>query len=216
MNGVTFGSKHSWRDWHCVLNSWDIPLPDVNEDLITVPGMDGSLDQTEYLAGITYKDRTLKFNLTYIGAPSTFHQKRQEIASLLHGKVARIIMDSDPDYYYEGRCQVENFKAQKAIATFTVSCRCCWKIRRTVTSYTKTLTGSYQSIILYNERRPVVPSISVQYASTIKKGSQTISLAAGTHRPLDLQLVEGLNIIEAKLTNASSGSITIEYQEASF
>ena len=217
MNGVTFGDKHSWRNWHCVLTSWDIPLPDVNEDRITVPGMDGSLDQTEYLSGITYKDRPpLKFHLTFIGPATSYHQKRQEIAEYLHGKICRIIMDTDPDYYYEGRCSVDNFRAGKGIATFEIRCEgVVWKLRRTTTKVTKALTSAYQNIVLHNERRRVVPTITVQYATTIRMNGKTIDLAAGTHRILDFQLGEGMNIMEARLKNTSTGTITVEYQEAS-
>ena len=216
-NSIVFGKKHAWRDWNLVLTDWDIPLPDVNEDEVEIPGMDGALDQTEFLAGATYKNRKLKFTFTYIGAIRTFHQKRQEIAAYLHGKVLPVVMERDPEYYYEGRCTVTKFDADGALATVEITCNAFpWKRRRITTKITRELTGTYQRINLYNERRRIVPTITVQYATTVRMNGKTYELSTGTYRILDFQLSEGLNIMETRLKNASSGTITIEYQEANF
>ena len=216
-NGITFGTKHSWRDWNMVLTSWEISLPDINENSIEIPGMDGKLDQTEILAGATFKNRKIKFTLTYIGSIKSFHQKRQEIAEYLHGRGLKVVMDRDPEYYYEGRCSVTKFKANGAVATVEITCDAFpWKLRRITTKITRNLTGTYQKINLHNERRHIVPAITVQYATTVRMNGTTYDLSAGTHRVLDFQLGEGLNVMEARLKNASAGVITIEYQEASF
>lgn len=218
MIGVWFGNKHSWQDFNLNLSDVDISLPEVDYKLLEVPGMDGVVDQTEALDGEThYKNRTLTLTFTYAAMPSRYHAKRQELANYLHGRRFKIILDSDSDYYYEGRCQVDSFKSSVITATIVVSCNVYpYKLRRITTAVEAALTTQYKTITLHNERRTVIPTITVDYATTVKYNGFTYSLKAGSSRILDLQLHEGITVIDAKLNSAQSGKIKIEYQEASF
>ena len=77
------------------------------------------------------------------------------------------------------------------------------------------LSANYKQLQLPNERRPVVPSITVEQTTTLMWNGNTYTVNTGTHRLLDIQLQAGDNILKAKVPDSDTGSITVEYQEGS-
>lgn len=60
----------------------------------------------------------------------------------------------------------------------------------------------------------MIPTITVAQDTTLLWGGSTIAMSAGTHRRADIRLQGGANILKAKVPSGT-GSITVEYQEAS-
>lgn len=215
MNGISFGAIHSYNNLGIILSSCEIPPAEPKTTYIDVPGADGSLDLTEALGDVVYKMRGCTFKFTVPPGPSTLESKKTEVSNKLNGKTFNITLDKDNDYYYAGRCSVDNYAQDLNIGYITVKAMVKpYKYKQSITTVAENgLTASYKTITLTNDRMKTVPTIIVTEETIVKFGDAEYALSAGTHKILDIQLVEGNNTLEAKLVSAASGSITITYQE---
>ena len=104
----TFSSFHlvpSERPW--------VEAPEVKTNFIDIPGANGSLDYTEALGGLRYKDRTGSWEF-YVqnewGSDPNYAwaQRLSNILGNLHGQYfEKITLVDEPDYYYTGRIWVK-------------------------------------------------------------------------------------------------------------
>ena len=140
-----------------------------------------------------------------------FEEKKTEISNLLNGKSCKITLDTDEDYYYQGRCSVDNHLQDGNLKQFTIKAKVRpYKYRQEVTKVIATLSGATKTVILSNGRKAVVPSIECTNDNTvISFGGATFNLSAGTHKILDIMLAEGDNT----LTVSGTGTVTFMYQE---
>ena len=123
MKGVTFGTKHSYKDFGLILTSKTVNLPDLKTETQDVPGMDGELDLTDAITDdVKFKNRKLSFTFTAIDPVKQFFIVLSEVTNFLHGKRLRVVMDDDKNFYYEGRCKVNQFKTDKRTATIIIDC----------------------------------------------------------------------------------------------
>lgn len=96
----------------------------------------------------------------------------------------------------------------------TVNCD-PWKYKNAKTTVSRSDLGTaYKQLSLPNERRPVIPTITVAQDTTLLWGSSTINISAGDHILPDIRLEAGSNILKAKVASGT-GSISVTYQEAS-
>ena len=217
IKGIYFDDVHSYHDLNLVLNAGgvDIPPAEPKTNYIDIPGGDGSLDFTEGLGRVTYKDRncTFKFTLNPNGdlSQEAFEEKKTEISNLLNGKACRITLDKDPDYYYQGRCKVDEHAQDRQILQFTVSAVVRpYKLKQTKTVVTVDLSSTEKEVILMNSKKTVVPLITCTNDNTfVSFGDSQTTLSEGTHKVLDFCLSEGENIFKV----SGSGMITFTYQE---
>lgn len=211
-DGILFGDVHSFEDLNLVLTKATIPPAKAKETYVDIPGADGSLDLTETHGAVKYSDRNCTFNFSVLPADDTdFEEKKTEISNLLNGKKCKITLDTDEDYYYQGRCSVNDHLQNGNLKTFTVTAKVRpYKYKQNVTKVTVNLTEASKTILLTNGRKSVAPSIECTNDNTmISFGDATFNLSAGTHKILDIMLVEGDNI----LTVSGTGSVTFSYQE---
>lgn len=122
MKGVTFGTKHSYKDWGLILKSRpEISPPNPKTVYIDIPASDGSLDLTESLTGdVKFENRKIKFEFTVIDIRKKWSSIYSEILNYLHGQSMKIILDEDADYYYFGRIRVNEWKSSKRTSTITI------------------------------------------------------------------------------------------------
>lgn len=122
MNGVTFGNKHSYKDWGLLLKSRPVITPPKAKTVyIDIPGSDGVIDLTESLTGdVQFNNRTIKCEFVVIDARIRWANIYSEIMDYLHGQKLRVRFDEDPTYYYEGRLQVNEWKSDKVTSTITI------------------------------------------------------------------------------------------------
>ena len=211
-SGILFDDIHSYDDLLLVLSDKDIPPATPKTTYIDVPGADGSLDLTETHGEVKYKDRDCKFTFTMLPSDTTdWEEKKTEISNLLNGKVFKITLDTDEDYYYQGRCTVNEYLQDRNLKQFVISAKVKpYKFKQEATVVFVTLTGTEKTVRLGNGRMSVSPSIECSNDNTIIVfGNTTFNLSAGTHKLLDIQLVEGTNT----LTVSGTGTVTFRYQE---
>ena len=97
--------------------------------------------------------------------------------------------------------------------TITVVAVCQpYKLWQTPTRVDANLTTTATKLLLTNGRMLVVPTLVVTASTTLIWNGNTFTISAGTHKLLDIQLVEGVNVLEAK-TTAGTGKISVEYRK---
>lgn len=104
-HSVTFGSMNSFSDWHLVPESRPvIVMPDVKTVTVDVPGSDGILDLSESLTGYPiYTNRSGSIKFHVLNDIEPWQKTYARIARYLHGKKRTLILEDDPEYYYQGR-----------------------------------------------------------------------------------------------------------------
>lgn len=229
MNGVTFGTKHSYGSWGLILSKKEISYPEPQTESVSVPGRDGDLDLTEALgAGVVrYKNRTLKFTFTVPNARWGW-KKQSEIASYLHGQKLKIILDEEKEFYWYGRCMVDSYTPNKGICTVVIKCDVepykmqvsdgsrywLWdpfSFKDSIIPQNKiTLTsGKETKVNLANLKKQVSPTFTTTtHDVTVTFNGTTYSLDYGTSTLYNILLQEGDNF----LTFKGTGTVTISYK----
>lgn len=218
MNGVKFGDRHSIKDWNLLMIAKDIGEPSVITNYLQIPGRDGELDLTEALGEIKYSSRNLIFQFDIFHSPSDWWKLKSNIANYLHGVKHKIILDVDNKYYYLGRCEVSEFSHETNIAHITINCKCDpYKYKHKITKRIFNVKADEIGKVLsvYNEKRKVVPMITVDKNITLKFKNYIYDFKEGDNVNLNILLDEGENIFEV-ISSPSNTVITFSYQEATF
>ncbi len=215
--GIHFDNVHSFYDLNLILSSVSIPPALPKTSYLDVPGMDGSLDQTEVHGETKYYDRDgCKFTFTMNPADdlseAAYEEKKTEVSNRLNGRVfERITLDKDPDYYYSGRCTVSEYLSNKRVRQIVVTARLKpWKSKQEETVKTYELTEAAQTVSILNARKSVCPIIECSDDDCkIVFGSASFVLSAGTQKVLDICFKEGINTLEL----SGTGTVTIRFRE---
>lgn len=213
--GTNFGGVHSFYDLHLIQQKVVVDPAEPKLNMIEIPGADGAVDLTEQPAGrVTYKTR--KVTWTFALYPGEdWDTKHQQVSNALNGRRCDITLDTDPEYYYQGRLSVSKHNLDGLLRQIIVEAVCQpYKLRQLPSSVVQDLTTTYKTMRLLNERKPVVPTITLTAPATIRWDGGTISLGIGEHKVLDIVLQEGENLLEV-LAPGGSGRCTITYQEGS-
>ena len=205
LNGVTFVSlnanisKHSYIDFGVILTEQNIGLPSPKTYTVNIEGMDGTLDLSECFGEMKYENRTIKFTFESIDKITDWQAKMTKISSFLHGQKMKITTWSDPDFYYVGRCRIDEFNSNSKLGKIVISCDCePFKYKQNITTF-NLVEGSNT---VQNSRMTV-------YADLINEAEITINgktYNAGAHLRT-IKLTSGTNNLN------SSGSATLIFQE---
>ena len=208
MKGIWFDNIHSYADLNLVLSDIKIPPAAVKTTYVDIPGGDGSVDLTEALGEVKFKDRACKF--TYTVFPSDdFEEKKKQVSNLLNGKRCKIVVDKDPNYYWEGRCSIDEYSSDKNLHKLVVGATVAPYKLKTNQTTVNVHAGEEVTVSLQNGRKTVVPVISCTAETVIVFGDNTFNFNAGTHKDLGIKLIEGNNTV----TVTSSADVTFTYQE---
>lgn len=200
----------------CLLADVVIPAPALREARYTIPGMDGSLDVSRALTGEpVFDDVEVPFTVFGKKPDNELCPIRAQLRNDYHGKRVKVTFPEDTEHYFEGTLKIgetSGYNSGEIPMTLTAG---PWRYKLTPTTVTRTDLGTaYKQLSLSNERRPTIPTITVAQDTTLLWGGSTKALSAGTYRRADIRLQAGANILKAKVTSGT-GSITVEYQEAS-
>ncbi len=226
--GITFGSFHTYTDWGLRLKKIDLGTPEPVTEYIKIPGMNGLLDLTEsQYGGITYGMRTLQFYFDVRNNSYTdWCMITSEIMSVIQGKKLKIILDTDPNYYYKGRCTVRTAKQNAIISSIEIECYCepykysvkasdePWQwdpfsFRDGLAQNTSNIiidsTEKWQGIVIYGHDFNDIPIITVSSPMTVKFDRTEYFFSTGEHTMYGVGLQAGKNIIYVK----GKGTISI-------
>jgi phage-related protein len=211
--GITFGDTHTYYDLDLILSKAEVPPATPKTTYINVPGADGSIDLTEVHGEIHYSDRDCTFTFTVNPqSPSTWEEKKTEVSNLLNGRVFQITLDNDEEFYYQGRCTVDEYISDINMNQIVVTAKVKpYKYRQAITKVSATLSATPKTLTILNGRKSVSPDIECSDNNTvIVFGDTSINLNAGKHKILDIRFVEGIN----QVTVSGSGTVSFYYQEA--
>lgn len=208
MKGIWFDNIHSYQDLNLVLSKVDIPPATVKTNYVDIPGADGSVDLTEALGKITYNDRQCQFTFTAF-PDEDFELKKRQVSNLLNGQRCKIILDKDPNYYWVGRCSVDEYSSDKNIHKIVVGATVApYKLHDGETEV-PVQAGTNVSTVIHNGRKAVAPTIVCNADAKIVFSGNTFNFGAGTHKDLGITFVAGDNTV----VTSSTGVITFKYQE---
>lgn len=129
-HSITFGNKNTYDDWHLVSTSRPVIAPPKPKmQYVDIPGADGSIDLTESLAGRpVFSDRegSLEFYvLNDLDGVENYNWSTvyEEITAYLHGQFMRMILEDDPENFYEGRFSINSWKTNEDRSTITIDYR---------------------------------------------------------------------------------------------
>jgi len=232
VNGVTFGDKHSYRDWGLILKTRPVISPPTPKTVyIDVPGSDGSLDLTESLTGdVKFENRKITCEFNVLDARRRWSNIYSEILDHLHGQQMNIIFDEDPTYFYTGRVQVNEWKSDKKTSLITIEGTVePYKLEQfgsldrwrwdpfnfetgIIRNYGDLVVNGSLEFIIEGNRKPVVPAFVVTLeeggSMTVAFEGTTYTLVEGTNRVVNIKIKNGTNI----LTFTGNGTISIDYR----
>ena len=116
-HSITFGEMNSFDDWHLVA----IERPHVAEAAlktryIDLPGANSSIDLTDALSGrasLSNREGSFEFYVLNDYHGYNWVDVYRNIMAYLHGQKLRMTLEDDPNYYYEGRFAVNQWKSQR-------------------------------------------------------------------------------------------------------
>lgn len=208
MKGIWFDDVHSHEHLNLVLSKISIPPAAAKTTYVNIPGGDGSVDLTEALGEVKFKDRNCTFTFT-VFPYEDFEEKKKYISNLLNGKRCKIILDKDPEYYWVGRCSINNYESDKNLHKLVVGATVApYKLKTRLTEVTAP-SGDLVSVTLENGRKTVIPTITTSAGAKITFEGNTFDVNAGTHTILNIALKFGKN----SMLVTSNDTVTFKYRE---
>ena len=200
--------------------------PAVKTRFIEIPGGNGSLDLTVALLGrAVYKNRTGSFEFIVENGFKEWNVLYSEITNYLSGKRLRAILEDDPDYYYEGRFTVNEWKSEanwssividydvKPYKKSLVSAGDDWLWDTfnfetdVIRSYENLPVTDSLSVTIIGDSMPVSPTIIVSSEGmTVTFEGKTYSLSKGTNYIPELIVHDGENV----MIFTGNGTVTIK------
>lgn len=212
-HSVTFGNKNTWDDWFLIPSSRPVfNPPEVKTNYLEIPGSDGVLDLTAALTGSpNYSNRTGSFEFIVDNGHKEWFEIYSEISNYLHGQVMKAILEDSPDYYYEGRFSVKEWKSDPTHSLITIDYNVdTYKRKTALTVVSQTGNGV---VNLSNLKMPVTPRITTTAETNLTWLGNTVSLNSGAN-----QLVPALTLDAGvvPITVVTSGKVTFTYREGGF
>ena len=133
--GTDFGGIHSHDDLNLIQQKVEVDPAEPKLNLVEIPGADGAVDMTEQPAGrVTYNTRKITWTFALYPGES-WDEKHREVNNALNGRKCNITLDTDPDYYYQGRLRVSKHNVDSVLRQITVEAICQpYKLRQDVTA----------------------------------------------------------------------------------
>lgn len=205
MNGISFDNIHSYYDLNLILSSCTISPAKPKTNFVDIPGASKSIDLTEALGTVAYNDRSGQLVFSVLPTDD-FEKKKSEISNTLNHRF-KITLDKDPDYYYVGRCSVNDWKSDKMSRQIVCDLRLQpYKYKQNVTEVeVVTVSSSHKkTFVLKNDAMTVIPTVVVTGTGTsliINQGNRyQMSYSAGTYVVPEFCLYAGDNTFTIEQT----------------
>lgn len=223
---VTIGEKRTSDDWGLKLRSMSIALPEPKTNRVDIVGADGVLDLTDALGTVRYKNRDIQFVFDAMARPEQWHSLTSEIANYLHGRRHKVILDTDPYYYYIGRLSLESGKDSYLTNQITIlgdvdpykyelySSLEDWLWddfdldSGVIREYKDLAVSGSLSVTIPGTRKEVVPTIASSAAMQVEWKGVRYDLPAGETKIYEISIPEG----DHTLTFHGTGTVSIDYR----
>lgn len=230
MLGVKIGDKHTCNDWGLLWGGVTIGFPSPKTYYVDVPGSNGQLDLSEVLTDeVRYNNRVITFTFTVINRFESWHSKVSKIASYLHGKKFKIILDTDLYYYYYGRVTLNTEKSNVAYGKIVLECNVDpYKLENqesgdywlwdnfsfedgVIREYRDLVVNGTLDLDILDIRMAVVPRFVCSAPMELIVGQLSYTLLAGENTLLDFKLKTG----DTNITFSGNGTVSIWFRGGS-
>ena len=228
-NGVTIkvgnNTYHSFTDFGLAIgNNNYIEEPSYETNYVPVPGRDGFLDLSEAIAGrVIYKNRKISIEFGGMETEMSWDGVISNLRNLFHGKVVQLTFDNDPNWFWRGRAEINDFDRFRNLGTFKLEIPQAEPFKYSVPTGLTNLsaTNTWTSITLPVTGLPVCPKFVVSGladGATMRirylPGTTTyISLGNGTTRYPSMWLTETITV--GYRTSTGTGTLSFVYENAS-
>ena len=203
MDGVRFGNKLSYEDYEAIMNYARILPPSVKENYVDVAGGDSSIDLTEAVGGVVYDDGEIEFKFTLKD-----RNKKDQMKNDLHGKRMQIVLEREPEFYYDGRIRCTKEEWNKGLYELYFSAKVKPYKYETIHKIHTEVVKVTKEIILQNTRMPVIPQITITGSISLVYEGMKYNMDEGVYQIPEITLYEGRNIF----TVSGTGSIKFQYR----
>lgn len=184
INSVTFENEagkifRPYADYGVLLVSYDAPEPQPKTYRVSLEGMNGDVDMSDWAGAVYFNSRTVTCKLRDLG-----HTGWRALVNFLHGRRVKITFSDDAEWYFIGRCEDIQSSTRKRVTDTVLTFTCDpYKLAKNETAIVVTATETQKRQTLYTSRRRVVPEITVADNATLVYDGNTYTLTAGTHKP---------------------------------
>lgn len=204
MQGAFFNDKYS-NDYGSIMNYARITPAAVKENYVDIAGGDSDIDLTEAVGGVAFEDGKIDFKFTFFDT-----QSKERMKNDLHGRKVRIVLERDPDFYYDGRIKCTQDGQDKNLYELCFVAKVKpYKYEKRETVHVENVNGRQKEIILPNSRMPIMPRITVSGKVSLTYEGSRYTMQTGVYQVPELTLYEGYN--HMKLTG--EGTIKFEYRK---
>lgn len=224
INGIRFGKYHSYDDFGLILSSVHIPPATPKTTYVDIPGADGQIDLTEALGCVRYQMREAEFVFTTKPGNDIELTKRL-VSNALNGLYCNIIVEKDPEYYWQGRLTVSAYGYEYPVDKITIKATLKpYKLKHnlTVVGYITNISNvTSKPTVVYckNDCMPTVPTITTGYVDVyVKINGATVVKIPRQSETVNTSLVlqKGLNKVELyTLADTQPRTALIKFQEGS-
>lgn len=201
--GARFGDKSSKEDYNAIMNYARITPPAIKENYVNIAGGNSSIDLTEAVGGVVFEDGEIDFKFTLFDADS-----KEQMKNDLHGRRMKIVLDREPEFYYEGRLSVISIKQTGNLYELCMKAKVKpYKMGRMLVHEEK-IKGE-KELVLFSKRMPVVPIITVVGSIAVSYMGIRFALETGIYEIPEVTFQDGMN----RLKVSGSGTIRLEYRE---
>lgn len=221
------GTKRT-SEWGLELVGIQDSLPDPKIYKKEVPGGNGAVDITDNMTGndVKYSERTI--TLTYDVKCDWLEWSAlvSEIAAYLHGQRRKLVLPTDPSYYYIGRFTVSTTKSNPADGELVIVGKVdpykyeltssmepwLWKPFRfkggIIRNYRNLTVDGTLALTIRGRRKWVIPVIYCTAPMTLTYNGQTYQLETGRNKRNNIALGEG----DHQLIFKGQGMVSIDYR----
>ena len=205
MDGVRFGDKLSYEDYKAIMNYARIVPPSVKENYVDIAGGNSSIDLTEAVGGVVYEDGEIDFKFTL----KDFELKEQ-MKNDLHGKRMQIVLDREPEFYYDGRVRCSKDEWNKGLYELHFTARVKpYKCEVREFIHTEEINSlKDKKIYIENKRMPVMPRITVAGTLYVNYEGMKYTFKDGVYQFPEFTFFEGRN----SMSIHGNGSIKFEFR----
>lgn len=228
-HSVTFGTalenpdglyrgKNTWDDWHLIPSSRPLVAPpSVRTKTQEIPGCNGTLDLTEILTGSPlYENRSGSMEFYVDNGYWPWSTAYSAIMAYLHGKRMKMILEDDPDWYYEGRFAVNQWRSDQSYSLITINYD-LKPFKKSVKTYTveaSLAANTGKTLYVEGSVHAVNPMITASRNLTLTLRSDVFALSSGSHIYNNIFIQNGIN--EFNFLSTASATVSLSYRKEAF
>lgn len=204
MQGAFFNDRYS-NDYGSIMNYARITPAAVKENYVDIAGGDSDIDLTEAVGGVVFEDGQIDFKFTFFD-----RQKKDRMKNDLHGRRAKIILEREPEFYYEGRVKCTQDSQNKNLYELCFVAKVKpYKYEKRETVYVETVNNRKKEMVISNSRMPVMPRITIAGKISLTYENTRYDMQTGTYQIPEIMLYEGYNCFIV----SGTGTVKFEYRK---